>query len=185
MMNKLNPLKKVKVALVVSTLLSCTGAIASIRVTEPPGSTLKNLDLPFQVAVIKNAVGSTAIVKGEYEKSISDLTTTDSAFETQLGLCAANVKLGKYKLADIACSKAIEYISTEQVKTSRSAFLASIAYSNRGIVKHYLRDKVGAFKDFNMALSFDANNVVLMNLKALNVATLKKEILATTTAMNK
>lgn len=181
---KFTPIAKIKATLALSALLTCTGAYAAISKLEPPGASLKHIDAPFKVAVIRDAIGTKGIVKGDYETSISDLTIKESDFEVQMGLCVANMKLGKYELADTACTKAIEYISSDELNTSRAVYLASIAYSNRGIVKHYLNDKAAAFKDFNMALSFDSNDVVLTNLKALNIATLKKEILLTATAMN-
>lgn len=191
----LKSLNKTKTALVVSTLFACASAHATIDKLEPPGVMFSNIDAPFKVVVIKNALGTRSIIKGEYEKSLTDLKTTKkpmtnlevkvSAFETQMGLCVANVKLGHYTTADNACTKAIEYISNTKLDLGRTAYLASLAYSNRGIVKHYMDDRAGAFKDFNTALSLDDNSVVLMNLKALNVATLKKEVLETTTVMNK
>lgn len=167
------------------TLLS-SHALASYGTT-PPSEALRSMHTPFKVAVVKNTTGVAEIKNGDYQEGINAIASntmdSNTKFNDTLNLCAAKLKLGEYTAAETACSNAITVISKAEI-TEHNNYLKSIAYSNRGIVRHYLTNKAGSFADFNQALSLDDNKVVRANVKALKHALLKSELLAVNTVLN-
>ena len=174
------------------SLLASTFIVASVgafaNLNETPAPSYNNLSSAFKIAIVKNAVGTDDILDGNYNESLTRLNavslTSEDAFDKAMGVCVANLKMGKYEVAEKACSTAIIHIEATGNDYRHTRYLKSIAYSNRGIVNHFLGSKADAFSDFNAALSYDANDVVMENLKALNIASLKKELKPATTAMN-
>ncbi len=174
--------KSKTLTLVTMALLS--GHASASYGTTPP-TALNSMHNPFKVAVVKQAAGVKEIKRGNYQEGINEIAKSakhsDDAFAEKLNLCAANLKMGVYTEAETACSDAITLISKTEA-SDRADYLTSIAYSNRGIVRHYLADKAGAFADFNKAMTLDDNKVVRANVTALKTALLKSELLAVNTS---
>lgn len=185
--NTMFTIKRTTKAILATTVVAASFAsFASLEKTPAPSYT--NLSSAFKIAIVKNAPGTDDILDGNYNESLTRLNAvslnSDDAFEKAMGVCVANLKMGEYNVAEKACSAAIIHIEATGNNYRHTRYLKSIAYSNRGIVNHFLGSKADAFADFNTALSFDANDVVMENLKALNVAALKQELKLSTTAMN-
>ena len=169
--------------MIASALLTTTVAAKVL-----PEDDLGHLSVPFKIAIVDGAIGSKDIHAGNYVDSIDKIKqlaiTTDersvakTMFEKSMNLCVANIKLEQFAEAKLACSEAIEVIDGKIKKSSHSRYLTAIAYSNRAIVNHYLGDKAAAFADLNVALKIDDNSVIKANIEALNLATMKKELLA-------
>ncbi|TRX52705.1 hypothetical protein [Thalassomonas sp. M1454] len=177
------------IAASIGAAANLTASFASFAsLSETPAHTYANVSSQFKIAIVENAPGSDDILEGKYDESLTRINNVSAssidAFEKSMGVCVANLKLGKYVAAEKACSTAIIHIEANGDNYNHTRYLKSIAYSNRGIVHHYLGSKANAFEDFNTALSFDANDVVMDNLKALNIALLKQELKVSTTAMN-
>lgn len=177
------------IAASIGAFANLTASFASFAsLNETPTPSYSNLSSAFKIAIVRHAPGTADILDGNYNESLTRLNSisknSDEAFEKAMGICVANLKMGAYEIAEKACSAAIIHIEAKGDNYNETHYLKSIAYSNRGIVNHFIGSKADAFADFNTALSFDANDVVMDNLKALNIAVLKEELKSSTTAMN-
>lgn len=181
-----------KTTAVLATCLSLSSFLATAKITQVVDNDLSHLRVGFKIAVIEDAPGSNEIYNGDYSQSIKTsnamIAKGEEVFATSMSLCVANMKVGAFETADLACTSAIKAINNikERPNSMKNVnYLTAVAYSNRGIVHHYLGDKVSAFRDFSMAMSIDDNQIVQENLAALNIATLKQELIASTLSLAK
>lgn len=175
----------VKTTIAFAIGLSLTSFISNAKINSLASEEFSHLKVAFKIATVEGATGTNEINNGEFTKSIKTSTSmigkSDDLFGTSMSLCVAHLKVGAFKHADAACTSAIKAISDLKSKPTSPRnidYLTSVAYSNRGIVHHYLGDKTSAFNDFNTAMSIDDNRIVKHNLTALNIATLRNEIKA-------
>ncbi|WP_286262775.1 hypothetical protein [Thalassotalea atypica] len=154
-MNKKSGLSKV----VALTTLLCSSAYATPNTIDIDG---------LKVAIIKDAVGTNEVLTGNYPLAERKLTTssklTTSQFDQSMGLCVTYLKMTKLNKANNACSKALSSILG---KSGRAKYLASMAYSNRAVVKYLAKDHYGALDDMSSAILTSRNKVVKDNLLIL------------------
>ncbi|WDE00261.1 hypothetical protein [Thalassomonas actiniarum] len=157
---------KVTTATALLTVLLATSAFANTHAaTEAAG---------FKIAVIDGSSGSARILSGEYQKGLEEITedyrhNTNSsyAWEYELGLCVANLKMQRLTAAQTACSRAITTMPRHMKRSRKGRYLHSIALSNRGIVRYISADFSGALTDFNTAVTINKNLLVEQNLARL------------------
>ncbi|MCH2058510.1 MAG: hypothetical protein MK214_18260 [Thalassotalea sp.] len=152
-----------------SLLLALMSADTKLVEAKPLETTPKLHGL--KIAVVKDAVGSTDIVAGEYTTGLSkidELTPKqESGYDIAMGKCVANIKLNELASANMACSQAIESINEINGHSRHIEFLKSMALSNRAIVRYLSNDRLGALDDFTSALLVNDNDIVKSNILAL------------------
>jgi len=120
----------------------------------------------FTLAIIKNATGTTDILKGKYQEGLTKLAKLkyrkDIKFNLATGNCVANIMLDKYDQAITFCDEAIETVDDDN-------YLKSVAHSNRGIARFKAGDVDGALVDLNLADQLDDNPIIDGNLDVLKL----------------
>ncbi|MFD2167982.1 hypothetical protein ACFSJY_17135 [Thalassotalea euphylliae] len=130
----------------------------------------------MKIAVVKDAIGSQDIVDGDYAEGLTKLASSDvQAYDKAMGICVANIKLNNLDAADVACTSAIEEISSLNGRGRHAKFLKSVAYSNRAIVRYLSEDSEGALEDFTSAMLISDNDIVKDNLLTLKRIRLSAE----------
>ncbi|WP_281556323.1 hypothetical protein [Thalassomonas sp. RHCl1] len=157
---------KVTTATALLTVLLATSAFANIQAATALAG--------FKIAVIDGSSGSAKILAGDYQKGLEEITedyhqdTNNSyAWEYELGLCVANLKMQRLSAAETACSRAITTMPRHMKRSRKGRYLHSIALSNRGIVRYISADFSGALTDFNAAMAINRNSLVEQNLAQL------------------
>ncbi|WDE13030.1 hypothetical protein [Thalassomonas haliotis] len=132
--------------------------------------TVHDLD-SFKIAVINNSSGSDDILSGKYQEGLEQITEhyrpntgISYAWEYELGICAANLKMKQLTKAEAACSRAITTMPRQMKRSRQGRYLHSIALSNRAIVRYLSADIAGALADFNKAMTINQNSIVKQNL---------------------
>ncbi|MAG76777.1 MAG: hypothetical protein CL811_08455 [Colwelliaceae bacterium] len=152
-----------------SLLLALMSAGTKLVEAKPLETTSKLHGL--KIAIVKDAVGSTDIVAGDYTTGLSkidELTPKqESGYDIAMGKCVANIKLNELASANMACSQAIESIDEINGHSRHIEFLKSMALSNRAIVRYLSNDSLGALDDFTSALLVNDNDIVKSNILAL------------------
>lgn len=138
-------------------------------------------DSNFKVAIIKDAAGSTDIIKGNFNESLNKMAQTPSTaaeeFELAMGLCVANIKLSQFDAAEKDCSVAISASKTMDTSTNERNKLSALAYNNRAISRALQEDTLGALDDFTSAMLLNQSTLVNNNLTHF-----KKQYVVTLTA---
>lgn len=157
---------KVAAATTLLTLLLANSAFALTQ----PGHTLDG----FKIAVISNSSGSDDILSGRYQEGLEEITENyhpnsdiSYAWEYELGICVANLKMKQLTKAETACSRALTTMPRQMKRSRRGKYLQSIALSNRGIVRYLSADITGALADFNKAMTINKNTIVRQNLSVI------------------
>ncbi len=130
----------------------------------------------LKVAVIKNAVGSSNVVAGDYHQVIRESeqkSTTADEFSTTMSLCAAHIKTYKLEAAERSCSDAIEFIPAKATRGRHGKLLKALAYSNRGIARYLNKNHDGAFEDFVKATSISDDKIITDNVEYFKSALIK------------
>ena len=139
-----------------------------------------SLLLPFTASA---SLDTSSVTKDYLTKSFKATVVNRDAidkddFEREMSSCAMFLSTKNYVAADNACSNALTAISNPESFYYDSDYFLSLAYSNRGIARHYLNDATGAFNDFNKALTIDDNYIVSENFEALTLANYRNDLLA-------
>lgn len=130
----------------------------------------------LKVAVIKNAIGSSHLVAGDYEQVLSEemvKTSGSDEFSTTMSLCAAHIKTYKLEAAERSCSDAIAYIPANASRGRHGKLLKGLAYSNRGIARYLNKNYEEAFEDFAKAKSISNSKIIANNISYFESAMMK------------
>lgn len=122
----------------------------------------------FQVAVVKGAIGSNDIMKGNIESGIKKLTGrfhSDNSYEKKMSLCVAYLKSNSAQASESACTAAITSIDSLASTSKKALYLRSLNYSNRGVSRYKSANLNGALSDFKTAILIDSNPTTEINLK--------------------
>jgi hypothetical protein len=120
----------------------------------------------FKLAVIKNGVGTTDIIKGEFKQSIKSIQNEHNnthQYELAMGLCVAHLKSTSLIKADSACTKAIDTLDAIKQPDQHTQYLKALAFSNRAIVKYIDGKIVDSHKDFISALNLSDRDIITSN----------------------
>lgn len=131
--------------------------------------TLAN-DAIFQVAVIKGAMGTADITKGEVALGIKKLTTSESSkdfYDRKMNLCVAYLQSTQSNKTESACTEAIDSIKSIKRQSSKVRYLTSLNYSNRGVARYKQNHLSAALKDFEFAVTIDNNPITAGNLQKI------------------
>ena len=131
--------------------------------------TLAN-DAIFQVAVIKGAMGTADITKGEVALGIKKLTTSESSkdfYDRKMNLCVAYLQSTQSNKTESACTEAIDSIESIKRQSSKVRYLTSLNYSNRGVARYKQNHLSAALKDFEFAVTIDNNPITAGNLQKI------------------
>lgn len=121
----------------------------------------------FQVAIVKDAVASNDIVKGDVESGLKKLTTrakSNNSYDKKMGLCVAYLQSNNSQASESACTNAIYSIDELALYTKKALYLKSLNYSNRGVSRYKNADFDGALSDFSTAVAIDNNATTENNL---------------------
>lgn len=131
----------------------------------------------FKLAVIKNGVGSTDIIKGEFKQSIK-LIKNDKAntFENAMGLCVAHLKITSLIKADNACTNAIKILDRTEQPNRQAQYLKALALSNRAIVRYIDGKIIDSHKDFVNALGLSERDIIKNNFNVFKDKLMKISI---------
>lgn len=122
----------------------------------------------LQVAIVEGAIGSHNILSGDLDTGIKKLTRkrlVNNTYEKNMGLCVAYLKNKNSDLSEVACTTAIEALTSLNPKSDNFLYLKAITYSNRGVARYLSNDLTGAINDLTIATSIDANNITEGNFK--------------------
>ncbi|MEW6991403.1 hypothetical protein AADZ91_12005 [Colwelliaceae bacterium 6441] len=122
----------------------------------------------FKVAVIKNTLGASEIVSGQYEQGINEISGKMDNFNHAMNLCVAQIKVAQFEKAENSCSQAIDSLSVNASRGRHGKLLKALAYSNRGIARHINGKNKKAYDDFLMAKSFSNNPLIIDNITYFN-----------------
>lgn len=121
----------------------------------------------FQVAIVKDAVASNDIVKGDVESGLKKLTArakANNSYDKKMGLCVAYLQSNNSQASESACTEAINSIDELALNTKKALYLKSLNYSNRGVSRYKNADFDGALSDFSTAVAIDNNATTKNNL---------------------
>lgn len=121
----------------------------------------------FQVAVVKGAIASNDIIKGNVESGLKKLTgrfKANGSYEKKMSLCVAYLQSNNTLASEPACTDSINSLNKQALKTKQALYLKSLSYSNRGVSRYKNADFDGALSDFNTAITIDKNAITENNL---------------------
>lgn len=121
----------------------------------------------FKVAVVKGAIGTVDITKGEFESSIKKVTsnkTYKEFYTSKMNLCVAYLQLNDNTKSEPACTAAIESLEEMSKSNKGGKYLTALNYSNRGVAKYRKNQLTAALKDFETAVAIDNNSITKSNL---------------------
>ncbi|MGB2740846.1 MAG: hypothetical protein WBC60_09885 [Cognaticolwellia sp.] len=121
----------------------------------------------FQVAVVKGAIGSVDIAKGELASSIEKLTTAQKSkdfYANKMNLCVAYLQSNNSEKSESACTDAISSLESLPSANSKVRYLTSLTYSNRGVARYRKNQLDAALTDFKFAATLDENPITERNL---------------------
>jgi len=139
----------------------------------------------LRVAVVKNATGTHEIVKGEFDsgiKKLNRLRKYEDSFGSNMGLCVAYLQTKEAEQSESACTAAINSAKKINLRSSKSDYLKSLSYNNRGISRYINNDVSGALSDLNAAVLIDDNTITTSNLELLKQYSFKQDSIASTTS---
>jgi hypothetical protein len=122
------------------------------------------------VAVIKGAMGTADITKGEVALGIKKLTTSESSkdfYDRKMNLCVAYLQSTQSNKTESACTEAIDSIKSIKRQSSKVRYLTSLNYSNRGVARYKQNHLSAALKDFEFAVTIDNNPITAGNLQKI------------------
>jgi hypothetical protein len=122
----------------------------------------------LRVAVIKDSIASHNILSGDWNTSIIKLSRRNMAhntFERYMGLCVAYLKNKNNDRSEVACTTAIESLTSANLKNDHTLYLKAIAYSNRGVARYLKNDLTGAISDLSVAKSMNNNSITEGNFE--------------------
>jgi hypothetical protein len=121
----------------------------------------------FQVAVVKGAIGSVDIAKGELVSSIEKLTANEKSadfYANKMNLCVAYLQSNNGEKSESACTDAISSIESLPIANNKVRYLTSLTYSNRGVARYRKNQLAAALTDFKFAATIDENPITERNL---------------------
>lgn len=121
----------------------------------------------FKVAVVKGAIGSVDITKGELESSIKKVTsntTYEEFYTSKMNLCVAYLQLNDIAKSESACTSAIKSVEAMPESKEGVKYLTAINYSNRGVARFRKKQFSAALEDFEAAVAIDKNSITSSNL---------------------
>jgi hypothetical protein len=124
----------------------------------------------FQVAVVKGAMGTADITKGEVALGIKKLTASESSkdfYDRKMNLCVAYLQSTQSNKSESACTEAIDSIESIKRQNSKVRYLTSLNYSNRGVARYKKNKLTAALNDFEFAVTLDDNPITAGNLQKI------------------
>jgi hypothetical protein len=124
----------------------------------------------FQVAVVKGAMGTADITKGEVALGIKKLTASESSkdfYDRKMNLCVAYLQSTQSNKSESACTEAIDSIESIKRQNSKVRYLTSLNYSNRGVARYKKNQLTAALNDFEFAVTIDDNPITAGNLQKI------------------
>ncbi|MBA6327050.1 hypothetical protein H4J46_03650 [Colwellia sp. MB02u-6] len=124
----------------------------------------------FQVAVVKGAMGTADITKGEVALGIKKLTANENGkdfYDRKMNLCVAYLQSTQSNKSESACTEAIGSIESIERQSSKVRYLTSLNYSNRGVARYKQNQLIAALKDFELAVTIDDNPITAGNLQKI------------------
>jgi tetratricopeptide (TPR) repeat protein len=124
-------------------------------------------DTTFKVAVVKGAIGTVDITKGEIASSIEKLTTNKKYKEfyaSKMNLCVAYLQSNENSKSESACTSAIKSLESMPETKKRVKYLTALNYSNRGVARFRQNQLTQALSDFEAAVAIDNNPITSNNL---------------------
>jgi hypothetical protein len=127
-------------------------------------------DAIFQVAVVKDAIGTADITKGKLASGIKKLTEDEknqSFYANKMNLCVAYLQSTSElnDKSESTCTEAINSLEAMKRQSSRVRYLISLNYSNRGVARYRKNQLTKALKDFEFAVIIDDNSITSGNLQ--------------------
>lgn len=148
-----NSVKTLKLALVLFSASALTPAFAG----------------DYKLAVINDELTSNAVVSGQYAQALTlaknQVQNVETAFETSVNQCAANIQLGNADEAISLCSTALKLIKDVKLDGTKRREMSAYAYSNRGIAHSLKNEFDAALSDFSTAFGKDKNTITRANYK--------------------
>ena len=121
----------------------------------------------YKLAVINDEHTSQAVVSGQYAQALNlnhqQLTSTESAFETSMNQCAANIQLGNADAAIALCNTALKLLKDVKADGLKRREMSAYAYSNRGIAHSLKNEFDAALSDFSIAYTKNKNTITRTN----------------------
>ena len=127
-------------------------------------------DAKFKVAVVKGAVGSVDITKGELASGIEKLTTNKSDqdfYASKMSLCVAYLQARYNDKSESTCTAAINSLESLPHANSKVRYLTALNYSNRGVARYRQNQLDAALSDFELAVKIDDNEITVKNLQKI------------------
>jgi hypothetical protein len=140
----------------------------------------------LKVAVVKYAMGSNDIVKGDFTtgiKKLNRLRKDEDSFGSNMSLCVAYLQSDDAMQSESACTAAINSAQKINLKTDKAYYLKSLSYNNRGISRYINNDISGALSDLNAAVLIDNNTITTSNLKIVQLYSYKLESASAASAL--
>ncbi|MFT5162285.1 MAG: hypothetical protein ACI9FJ_000853, partial [Alteromonadaceae bacterium] len=151
-----------------------------------PQALANNLSGPdsFKLFVIKGAVASKSIVKGDYADSADKLASLGQSkqqsatqlYETAMSSCVTNVHINKLTAAIEACDNAVAAIDSVKRRTIIKHKYKALALNNRAIAKHFNHDTSGAYQDFAAAKTLNNNSLISDNLDRFSMQLINNQL---------
>ena len=129
-------------------------------------------DALFKVAVIKGAVGTLDITKGEVESGIKKLTASKKRkdlYANKMNLCVAYLQTAHNAKSELVCTEAINSFKGITSTSPRVQYLSSLNYSNRGVARYKTNQLNAALTDFEHAVLIDNNPITASNLRRIKL----------------
>ncbi|MBU2972061.1 hypothetical protein KO527_22240 [Pseudoalteromonas sp. C2R02] len=133
----------------------------------------------FKLAVIKNGVGTTDIIKSEFKQSIKSIQNEHNnthQYELAMGLCVAHLKTTSLNKAGDACTQAINVLGTIEQPSQHMQYLKALAFSNRAIVRYIDGKIVDSHKDFVSALNLSDRDIITNNFSVFKDKLMKTSL---------
>ena len=127
-------------------------------------------DAKFKVVVVKGAVGSVDITKGELASGIEKLTTNKSDqdfYASKMSLCVAYLQARYNDKSESTCTAAINSLESLPHANSKVRYLTALNYSNRGVARYRKNQLTAALEDFQTAVAIDQNPITNDNLASM------------------
>lgn len=128
------------------------------------------VDNNFKMAVIKGSQGATEIMSGLYLQGVESIASDtnqldiDQRIARQMNLCVAYASLKQMQDAQKACDQAIALTENYKERSGLAKNIASLALSNRAILRTKVQDYEGALQDLMAAMEVKNSKVIKENL---------------------
>jgi hypothetical protein len=153
-----------------------TSLLATLALTNPALAFESKTAL--KVAVVKHAMGTNDIVKGDISGGITKLNRlhkNDNSFGSNMSLCVAYLQSDDAVQSESACTAAINSAEKIRLKNDKAYYLKSLSYNNRGIARYMNKDISGALSDLNAAVLIDNNVITTSNLEMVKLYSYNSE----------